>query len=58
MADKGTKYFSKLWGVSQNTIAKWCRDGKIPGATQDKPKSPWHIPENSIKPSDKNVLKK
>ena len=52
MADKGTKYFSKLWGVSQATIAKWCREDKIPGATQDKPRSPWHIPANATKPNN------
>ena len=52
MADNGTKFFSELWGVSQATIAKWCREGKIPGATQDKPKSPWHIPANAVKPND------
>ena len=52
MADNGTKYFSELWGVSQATIAKWCREGKIPGATKDKPKSPWHIPANAVKPNN------
>ncbi|MDE7162388.1 MAG: helix-turn-helix domain-containing protein [Anaeroplasmataceae bacterium] len=53
MADKGTKFFSIKWGVSQTTISRWCREGKIPGATQDKLGSPWHIPENSIKPKTK-----
>ena len=27
----GTKEASKLWGVSQNTITKWCREGRIDG---------------------------
>lgn len=40
--DNETKFFSKKWKVKQTTVAKWCRDGLIPGATQDKPGSPWH----------------
>ena len=53
MADFGTKYYAQLWNVSQATISKWCREGKIKGATQDKPKSPWHIPANAEKPTNK-----
>ena len=48
MADSmGTKEASGLWGYPQNTISKWCRLGQIPGATQDAPGSPWHIPKNA-----------
>lgn len=47
MADMGTKEASKLWGYKQATISKWCRDGLILEATQDKPNSPWHIPKNA-----------
>lgn len=36
MADIGTKEAAKKWGVSQVTVQKWCREGKIKGATQDK----------------------
>ena len=50
MSEIGTKKASELWGVSQATVAKWCIDGKIPGATQDKPKSPWHIPADATHP--------
>ena len=50
MADMGTKEASKFWGVSQSTIQKWCRDGKIKGATQDKSGSPWHIPKDAVPP--------
>lgn len=44
MSDMGTKEASKKWGYSQVTIAKWCKEGKIKNATQDKVGSPWHIP--------------
>ena len=42
--------FARLINVDQSTISKWCRDGLIPNATQDKPNSPWHIPKNAICP--------
>ena len=48
--DNGTAKFAVKWGVSQDTVRKWCRQGKIPGATQDKPRSPWHIPADAQKP--------
>jgi predicted site-specific integrase-resolvase len=42
MADMGTKEASEKWGVSQATVQKWCRDGKItPQPTQDKKGSSW-----------------
>ena len=47
MADMGTKEAAKKWGVTQETVQKWCREGKIEGATQDKKGSPWHIPKNA-----------
>lgn len=50
MADMGTKEASEKWGVTQQTVQKWCRDGKIPGATQDGKGSPWHIPKNATPP--------
>ena len=49
MADMGTREAAEKWNVSQAVVAKWCREGKIPGATQDKPGSPWHIPKNAEK---------
>ena len=51
MADIGTKEAAKRWQVTEETIRKWCREGKIKGVTQDKKGSPWHIPQNAIKPS-------
>lgn len=48
MADSmGTKEASELWGYSQQTISKWCREDKIPGAEQDATGSPWHIPKDA-----------
>lgn len=49
----GTKEASKLWGVSQNTITKWCREGKIDGVDHDDVGSPWRIPRNAIPPKRK-----
>lgn len=43
----GTKEASERWGYSQGVIREWCKQGKIPGATQDAPGSPWHIPESA-----------
>ena len=50
MADMGTKEASERWGVSQKIVQKWCREGRIPSATQDKKGSPWHIPQNAEPP--------
>lgn len=48
MADSmGTKEASKKWGYTQNTISKWCREGLIKDASQDKEGSPWHIPKDA-----------
>ena len=58
MADMGTKEAAKKFGVTQKTVEKWCRDGKIAGATQDKKGSPWHIPKSAKKPETKQENKK
>lgn len=47
MADMGTKEASELWGYAQKTISKWCREGLIQNATQDKKGSTWHIPKDA-----------
>ena len=36
MADMGTKEAAEQWGVTQAQVQKWCREGKIPDAAQDK----------------------
>ena len=50
MADIGTKEASERWGYTQDTIRKWCAEGRIPNATQDKKGSPWHIPADAVCP--------
>ena len=52
MSDIGTKQFAEIWGVQQSTVAKWCKEGKIPGATQDRPHCPWHIPADATPPKN------
>lgn len=48
MADTiGTKEASTKWGYNSSTISGWCRKGLIPGAEQDAPGSPWHIPKDA-----------
>ncbi len=54
----GTKEAAEKFGVSQKTVEKWCRDGKIEGATQDKKGSPWHIPKNAKRSEIKKEKKK
>lgn len=46
----GTKAASEKWNIPQSTLSKMCRNGKIKGAEQDKPNSPWRIPINAEKP--------
>lgn len=46
----GSKVKSEEWGVSQSTISKWCREGKIVGAEQDEKGSPWRIPKDAKRP--------
>lgn len=46
----GSKAKSKEWEVTQSTISKWCRMGKIPGAEQDEKGSPWRIPKDAKRP--------
>ena len=53
MADIGTKEAAKRAGVTQETVRRWCKAGLIPGATQDKEGSPWHIPQDFTPPKKK-----
>ena len=39
----GTKEAAKELHVLQATVSKLCREGKLPGATQDAKGSPWRI---------------
>ena len=38
---------AKKWGVSENTLRRWLREGLIPGAEQDGKGRPWRIPEDA-----------
>jgi helix-turn-helix, psq domain len=49
----GTKEASKLWGVPQSTITRWCREKKIKGVEHDDVGSPWRIPKNAVPPKRK-----
>lgn len=53
MADMETKEAAEKWNCSQEKVQRWCREGKIAGATQDKKGSPWHIPKNAKPPKNK-----
>ena len=46
----GTRVIAELWECTQAQVAKWCREGKIEGAEQDKYRSPWRIPVDAQKP--------
>lgn len=41
MSDMGTKEAAALWGVSQRTVANWCRNTADERITQDKKGSPY-----------------
>ena len=49
----GTREFAEKFGVTPATVSKWCREGKIKGATQDKKGSPCHIPSDAANPKNK-----
>lgn len=49
----GTKEFAEKFGVTQQTVSKWCREGKIKDANQDSKGSPWHIPSDAFPPNYK-----
>lgn len=56
----GKRYFntlaySHLWKVSQSTVAKYCRDGKVPGAFQNDSKK-WWMPSDAMKPPSDNQI--
>lgn len=57
MSDMGTLEASKKWGYTQETIRKWCREGKIANATQDKVGSTWHIPPDAECPRKIKISK-
>lgn len=53
MADMGTREAAELWGCTQDTVRRWCKQGLIPGVTQDKKGSSYHIPKDAVCPTKK-----
>ena len=58
MADMGTKEAAELWGVPQWKVRKFCRECDDKQITQDKPRSPWHIPKDYPNPFSNNSERK
>lgn len=52
----GTKEFAEKFNCKQETVSRWCRENRIPGASQDDKGSPWHIPKDAVPPC--NLKKK
>ena len=49
----GTKEAAERWGVSQDTVRRWCRERKFADEIKldrDAPGSPWRIPTNAKPP--------
>lgn len=40
----GTQEAGEMLGIKSTTVAKKCRDGIFPNATQHKTNTPWQIP--------------
>lgn len=53
-----SKEAARRWGVTQTTVAKWCREGLLKNGTapceQDKPGSPWRIRKDAIPPNEQH----
>ena len=50
---KTCKEMAHIWNVTERTITKFCKEGKIPGAI--KAGKSWQIPENAEKPIDGRI---
>lgn len=48
---------AELWGVTQATVSKWCREGRLKSGTkpceQDRKGSPWRIRRDAIPPKNR-----
>ena len=50
----GTKEAAKKWGCTQDTVARWCRQGKIYLVMKPEKKGgQWRIPVNAEYPKQK-----
>ena len=50
---KTCKEMALIWNVTERTVTKMCKAGKIPGAIKDG--KSWKIPENTEKPMDGRI---
>ena len=48
---------AEIWDCKPSQITQWCRDGKIPGAEQDRKGSPWRIPVDALKTEKRKGVK-
>lgn len=46
----GTREFVEKYGVTQATVSKWCREGKISNCNQDGKGLPWYITKDAVLP--------
>ena len=53
----GTKEAGAKFGCNPSYVSALCRAGKIPGAEQDAPGSPWRIPSNAKNPLKRQKTK-
>lgn len=53
----GVSVFAEKYNVSEDTVRRWCREGKIPGAEQDGKGKPWRIPEDAVPPQKEETSK-
>ncbi|MBQ2876758.1 MAG: helix-turn-helix domain-containing protein [Clostridia bacterium] len=54
----GTKEAAEKLKVKPSTVSAWCREGRILGAEQDAPGSPWRIPSTFTRKDLKPKRKK
>ena len=45
-----SKEAAQKWNCTQAEVTRWCREGKIPGATKGGSKQAWQIPVDAVKP--------
>lgn len=51
----GVPAFSEKFDVNPDTVRRWCREGKIPGAEQDGKGKPWRIPDDAVPPKSRKT---
>ena len=51
---KSSKEMAEIWNVSERTVTKFCKSGKVPGAIKEG--RTWKIPEDAKKPADGRVM--